>query len=280
MYDNIDDDRIKALAQFLGLDDEEAEEIENHYGNYYEYGDAEYFVGDDDEAQEEAIQREIDLSDDIGLESFNEDYQDYIIDNFCNWDWESAINEWNENYAYDISHESDDEYGLRIIQEVVTDDSSFFDDTEGGMIVKVTVKGKDYYLDNDGKPVDDKDEASIFLSKESAEKLVDEDIIREELDIDDDTDIYYEVEFDESLIDIDAFQDALVEILNGRYKSISDVLKNGWIDKDSLKDYIDWEAVAEDVLNNDGRASILAGYDGKENEEEIDGETYYIYRCN
>ncbi len=42
----------------------------------------------------------------------------------------------------------------------------------------------------------------------------------------------------------------------------------------SFNDWVEW------VLNMDGRASILNGYDGSEEYEEIDGRDYYIYRTN
>lgn len=44
--------------------------------------------------------------------------------------------------------------------------------------------------------------------------------------------------------------------------------------------YMDEKKVAQEIIDQDGRASILAGYDGEEREVEWDGETYYIYRTN
>lgn len=49
--------------------------------------------------------------------------------------------------------------------------------------------------------------------------------------------------------------------------------KNLWVSFDS-------EGFKEDVLNNDGRGQQLASYDGQENEIDVDGTTYYIYRTN
>ncbi len=46
------------------------------------------------------------------------------------------------------------------------------------------------------------------------------------------------------------------------------------------KNLIDWDAAAEWSVNTDGIANSLASYDGKENTQEYDGETYYIYRVN
>jgi len=41
-----------------------------------------------------------------------------------------------------------------------------------------------------------------------------------------------------------------------------------------------WEEWKDTVLTNDGRGSIISGYDGCENEEDANGTTYYIYRIN
>lgn len=43
---------------------------------------------------------------------------------------------------------------------------------------------------------------------------------------------------------------------------------------------IDEDALIEEIINVDGVANELARYDGKENEEDYDGVTYYIYRTN
>ena len=47
-----------------------------------------------------------------------------------------------------------------------------------------------------------------------------------------------------------------------------------------LKDYMDYRGAAEECVRIDGIAHFVARYDGIEHEEEVDGETYYIYRKN
>lgn len=41
-----------------------------------------------------------------------------------------------------------------------------------------------------------------------------------------------------------------------------------------------FEEWAEDVISMDGRGSLLSSYDGSEEEETVNGTTYYIYRTN
>ena len=41
-----------------------------------------------------------------------------------------------------------------------------------------------------------------------------------------------------------------------------------------------WEEWKKDVLINDGRGSIISGYDGNEDYETINGKEYCIYRTN
>jgi len=54
-----------------------------------------------------------------------------------------------------------------------------------------------------------------------------------------------------------------------------------WIEavksKNTTSSFNDW---VDEVINMDGRASLLSGYDGSENSEDINGTTYYIYRTN
>ena len=47
-----------------------------------------------------------------------------------------------------------------------------------------------------------------------------------------------------------------------------------------LANYIDLNQATIDAIKIDGRGHSLAGYDGHESYEEINGKTYYIYRTN
>ena len=42
----------------------------------------------------------------------------------------------------------------------------------------------------------------------------------------------------------------------------------------------DFDEFVEDAINEDGRGHLISMYDGCENEEIVDGVTYYIYRIN
>lgn len=42
----------------------------------------------------------------------------------------------------------------------------------------------------------------------------------------------------------------------------------------------DIDEFVEDAICEDGRGHFISMYDGRENEEEINGKTYYIYRTN
>ena len=80
--------------------------------------------------------------------------------------------------------------------------------------------------------------------------------------------------------------DIMVDDMSDNFASMSEYLENlygkRWVleMKDILERYINYEDVARKVIEEDGVANTLARYDGKENEVDIDGETYYIYRSN
>ena len=48
---------------------------------------------------------------------------------------------------------------------------------------------------------------------------------------------------------------------------------------EAYRAYFDYEKYKQDC-KYDGRGHTLSSYDGEENEETVDGETYYIYRTN
>ena len=188
----------------------------------------EYLVVTEDEGYEMAKEDVQDsLEYDMGLEGFSESTQEYALEHFCTYDWESDMHESHIDYAHDIDYESGSNgYATRLIEEAIDE--------------KV-IKEKDCFENEDGElDYEDKDEL--------AEMLADE---------------------------IDKNYDSMVEWFDsiyGRY----------WVKemRDILKDYIDWEALAEYVVDVDGVANTLARYDGEENTEKVNGVEYYIYRTN
>jgi len=283
-----EEDRIEALAQFLGLDEEEKEEIESTYDDKnFEVNGEEYLVVTEDEGYEMAKEdvRYL-LEDDLGLEGVSEDTQEYAIENFCTYDWESDLHSFNESYCDDIKSEYDNEYGSRLVQEC--DDRVGLDDEDGGYVLTFEDGNGDIMYVYDKKSYgDDVDKAERFLTESNAFDFDTSDIedkLTEEFGEDFDFDC--SAEFEEDLVDFDDLSEKLTEELDKDYNSMAEwfdsIYGSDWISevRDTLKDYIDWEALAEYVVDVDGVANTLARYDGKSHEEEVNGEWFYIYRTN
>ena len=95
----------------------------------------------------------------------------------------------------------------------------------------------------------------------------------EYFDVDEDGD----VDTDLPTFDPDDYRDNYVEKV---LDSIDDVIDEFFFHYgyDGIEDFIDIEELAKDIVNNDGRGSIISGYDGQERVENVNGKTYYIYR--
>jgi hypothetical protein len=95
----------------------------------------------------------------------------------------------------------------------------------------------------------------------------------EYFDVDEDGD----VDTDLPTFDPDDYRDNYVEKV---LDSIDDVINEFFTQYgyDGIEDFIDIEELAKDIVNNDGRGSIISGYDGQERVENVNGKTYYIYR--
>ena len=95
----------------------------------------------------------------------------------------------------------------------------------------------------------------------------------EYFDVDEDGD----VDTDLPTFDPDDYRDNYVEKV---LDSIDDVIDEFFFHYgyDGIEDFIDIEELAKDIVNNDGRGSIISGYDGEERVETVNGKTYYIYR--
>lgn len=129
-----DEDRINALAAYLGI---EPSEISNTYDYEFETPEGDYFVVDENEARELAEEDIRNLFDDLGMESFTPDFRDWIMMNALDVDWfEDAVREAMENYVEDIEDESSSMgYDNRLIEELhdhqVLSDEDFEEDEDG-----------------------------------------------------------------------------------------------------------------------------------------------------
>ena len=146
-------ERIEALAKLLNVEVEDL--TRSKYDNrVFENEEAgEYIVLTEEEAYEEAEENVRDLIEDIGLESFSEDFKEWILNNCIDKDWfvDTLIEE-KEDYIDDISDEESDyeEYETRLAEEMddagVDTEEEFLDylvESEGDAI--------EYFIDNYGE---------------------------------------------------------------------------------------------------------------------------------
>ena len=114
------EERIKALAEFLGISEEEISE--GYTNNVFETLDGEeYLVVTDEEADDEFYNYEAELIDELGLDAFTDWAKDYIVENCVDAEWfENFYYEDYESYANDIETESasSDEYANRLEEEM------------------------------------------------------------------------------------------------------------------------------------------------------------------
>lgn len=128
------EDRKKALAQFLNLSEEEMENIEEGSGSYtstmLEYDGNEYLVLTEDESYDEFKEWEMSLIDDLGLESFSEDYQEHILEYCINESFfETVADEESDYYIGEMDDEEllDYAHNHDIAEDVEDTDSKDFD---------------------------------------------------------------------------------------------------------------------------------------------------------
>ena len=115
------EERIKALAEFLGIETSEIEEDMNNHKYFITEDGEEYMVLTDDEAEEEFYNYESDLIEECGLDAFTDWAKDYIVENCVDAEWfENFYYEDYESYANDIESESasSDEYANRLEEEM------------------------------------------------------------------------------------------------------------------------------------------------------------------
>lgn len=225
---------IKALCKFLGISENEAK-VSEYNGNLIEivageHEGEEYVVGTAEEVEKAAIEDEVNLLDDIGLEGLTEGFRDRCLAE-VDCPWEEWAEEDNRGYCREILEESDRTgvFSNRLEQEAV----------EAG----IKDKEKDFEKGEDGL-------------------------------------LHYKGDYDELIDDMVSKMDESSPSSMSEY--FENIYGKNWVSeiRDLLEQYVDYEKIARKVIEVDGVANTLARYDGIENEVEMDGETYYIYRSN
>ena len=144
-----DEERRKALADYLGID---IEDVEDAGGDEFDTPDGDYLVLTEDEAYDKALDDIQDTIDDVGMEAFTDYFRDYIINNLLD-DYhirEEAIVKGYEGYVEDIEQESSDKFENRLIEELYENGFLHDGDFEDGE------DGKDYYRLKPSVDLDDK----------------------------------------------------------------------------------------------------------------------------
>lgn len=111
----------KLRGLLLQVEVMEGSEIKVLNDNTFEVDGAEYLVLTEDEREKEFYNYQKNLIDDMGLESFSEWAQDYIINNFVDDEWfMEAMRESFEYYISDINEEPADneEFENRLKEEI------------------------------------------------------------------------------------------------------------------------------------------------------------------
>lgn len=106
-------DKAQSLADYLGID---PSEVKQGYASYaFETPEGDYIVATEGEAEELAEQDVIDLANDMGIQAFSADYQEYILDNFMDRSFIKEALEEELNWAEDEG----EEYITSTLQEIL-----------------------------------------------------------------------------------------------------------------------------------------------------------------
>lgn len=141
----------KALAEYLGVSEEDVTP-EKYDDNEFDTPEGEYLVVTEEEAYQYVLDDTEQLIDDMGLDAFGKDFQDWILDNaVANNTWfDDAMRESYEFYADDIENESDSEFENRLVQEMydanVISDDDLVENEDGLKALNDEAQGRLYEL--------------------------------------------------------------------------------------------------------------------------------------
>lgn len=156
--------KIELLAKYLEIEPSEIAQSDYDENTFEVAGDGEeYLVVDEDTSRELAKESVRNVIDDLGISAFAPDFQNWILENALDYDFEEALRESMSSYIEDIELESSNEFDNRLIEELVEagilDDEDFEVDEDGEI---------DYFTLKDSVDLDDKKEEYLDKLVEDA----------------------------------------------------------------------------------------------------------------
>lgn len=226
----------------------------NHYGNSSVYlwlgsknFESEYVVYEGEDNLHDAAKEKLEsLIEDVGFDAFNQ----YV--------WENHI---DERYVRDYLYEDYSEY----VRE----------SPEDWNIKREFTQQQKQYLEIH--------QASIDRLNQKLEEggLTDEEVEEIENDIYDYEQLMEDINQNpEGDYNEQEIEDTIEGLVDDNVDNIFDELRNRGYDNNSFLDFVDVDAAIEYVIRSDGYGHTLNGYDGTENEYNINGEDYYVMRYN
>ena len=222
--------------------------LHDYYGMYeFEYGGAEYAVGDDDAADEAAFERTKSLIEDIGYEGFSAGFVESHIDG-------QKVADYMEDWFYDDMNDRPEDYLDEDDRELTNEAEEKVDDIDGDIgELQEELEG----LENENG------------EQEILDRIEELDNRKDEITDDDDNWEYTE-----------EAKDDYVESRKGEVRDDPMNFLRDFGMEDRIADFIDEDDFVDDVISSDGRGNSLSSYDGNENEIVYQDNWYYIYRTN
>ena len=222
--------------------------LHDYYGMYeFEYGGAEYALGDDDAADEAAFERTKSLIEDIGYEGFSAGFVESHIDG-------QKVADYMEDWFYDDMNDRPEDYLDEDDRELTNEAEEKVDDIDGDIgELQEELEG----LENENG------------EQEILDRIEELDNRKDEITDDDDNWEYTE-----------EAKDDYVESRKGEVRDDPMNFLRDFGMEDRIADFIDEDDFVDDVISSDGRGNSLSSYDGNENEIVYQDNWYYIYRTN
>lgn len=163
------DDKANGLAKHLGLDNSNIKQS-SYDENVYETDDGEeYLVVDEDKAYEYAKEDIKNLFDDIGMDSFGEDFQDWIYDNAIDEDY---FDELLEEEMYYYTEEEPDEDMQNMIRSYEGNGKQYVEDNFGKDELRRMIKEKNLVdIDKVAEEAINWDGVAHFIARYDGEEI-------------------------------------------------------------------------------------------------------------